>query len=54
MAGEGPFGRRAFPGLGEKDGEERAPPQADWRLYGITEDISRRRERGGGRRELTG
>ncbi len=32
MAGGGPLGRRALFGLGEKDGEDRAPPQADWRL----------------------
>ena len=38
MVGGGPFGRRALLGLGEKDGEERAPPQADWRLH-RTEEI---------------
>lgn len=33
VAGGGPFGRRALLGLGEKDGEGRAPPQAVPRLY---------------------
>lgn len=36
VAGGGPlFGRRALLGLGEKDGDGRVPPQADWRLHGM-------------------
>lgn len=44
VAGGGPFGRRALLGLGEKDGEERAPPQAVPRLYEMARTLRKTEE----------
>ena len=55
VAGGGPFGRRALLGLGEKDGEGRAPPQAVPRLYEIARTLRKMEEaKGKGKERLTG
>jgi hypothetical protein len=43
-------------GLGEKDGEERAPPQADWRLHRTEETLAEeaKGDEGGGTDRLEG